>query len=264
MSEIDDDAKKALSNLGVSVAKEAYVDLLRPAAAEMGKNLFNVARLVSHALTPIEGMVWGLDKVRDWVKVALLKRLSKVAAEKIQAPPANIAGQILLQLPFCAEQERLREMYANLLAAAMNEDSVGDVHPAFVHVIQQITSEEAVVLQAIAGTDFTLSELTDEDGRLLRGSTISTQFNRFCKNTGVDATVPGSDAYLDNLLRLKILAEQNWSAGRFQASREGLHGEIQAFVETDVSRLIQVSAFGERFLTTCVKDVLATATGGGG
>jgi len=266
MIEKDDDVNKALANLGVgAVAKDAYADLLKPAAGELGKNILTVARLISHVFAPLEGMVWGMDKIRDWLKVALLKRLSKVEPEKIQTPPLNVAGQILLQLPFCAEQEqeRLREMYANLLAAAMDSDRVSNVHPAFVHVIEQITPEEAVILQNIARTRFSLIEKTDEEGRP-RGSSISIQFNAFCIGAGIHLDLASTEAYLDNLLRLKIVADQNWSSGRLRAKRNGYWaGGGSMYVETEVSKLIELSAFGQRFVDTCVVEV-GSATGKGG
>lgn len=252
-----DDAKKALSTLGVGpAAAELYVDLLRPAAKEMGSGLLTVARLIRYAFAPLDGAVWGLDKVRDWLSAALLGRLAQVAPENIQTPPPYVAGQILLQLPFCAEQERLREMYANLLAAAMNKEYAADVHPAFVHVIQQLTPDEAKVLRHIAARPmaFELQEVTNQDGSLQKGqSSLSDQFRHLCKAAGVDRP-DSSDAYLDNLLRLKLFSELQWTEGEFHAAGWNDHGEYGASIENAVSRTLQLSAFAEKFLKTCVGD----------
>lgn len=124
----DDETRKALATLGVGpAAAELYGDLLRPAARELGTNLQAVAKLITAALSPLHGMVWGIDRVRDWLSAALLKRLASVAPENIEPPKAHIAGQVLLQLSFCADQQHLRELYANLLATAMDRRSSASV-----------------------------------------------------------------------------------------------------------------------------------------
>jgi hypothetical protein len=253
---VSDEETKAVAAIGAGpAAKELYVDLAKPAAVEMSKNLSAVAKLVTHALAPLHGLVWGLDQVRDWLTSAVARRLEKVEPEEIQTPPANVAGQILLQLPFCAEEEHLREMYASLLASAMNKQTVQTVHPAFVHVVQQLTSDEAVILSHAATPGFRvdLVETTLQDGRTESGSSISEQFRVFCDGAGVRYP-EHSDAYLDNLLRLKILVEQYWTEGTFHGAHTSTHydDEVPASVMNSNTRAIELSAFGERFMAACV------------
>lgn len=261
MSTDEHNARDALTALGVGpAAKELYVDLLRPAAAETGKNLLDIAKLITMALTPLHGLVWGFDKIRDWLSAALLKRLATVAPDQIQPPAPHVAGQVLLQLPFCADQEQLREMYANLLASAMSRPSAGDVHPAFVHIIQQLTPDEALVLQRMsaAAKPFELHESFDEHGRLLKGihvDPIPAQFRVFCESAGVQDAAR-SNTYLDNLLRLRVLEEQRWTEGELHArSHYGFGvpmGERELVLANKNGRLIELSAFGQIFLRTCV------------
>lgn len=259
MATDDDNAREALTTLGVGpAAKELYVDLLRPAAKELGANLQVVARLITHAMTPLHGLVWGLDKVHDWLSAALLERLASVDKESIQTPPPYIAGQILLQLPFCADQAQLRELYANLLASAMQRNLADRVHPAFVQVIQQISPDEALILSAIAKSPhpFEIRESTSESGMALSGSKyVSDQFSRFCEAAGL-VNLPLSDAYLDNLLRLKILEEQQWTVGR-ASYRNNWSEERQT--ENVGMRLIQVSSFGAQFIGTVLAPKSAGA-----
>lgn len=252
MTKTTDPASDALIAMGVGpAAKELYVDLLRPAAREMGANLAVVARLVTVAFAPLRGMVWGLEKVQDWLSAALLKRLAHSLPENIQTPPSYIAGQILLQLPFCAEQEQLREMYANLLASAMRKDIAPHVHPAFVQVVQQLTPDEALILEALA-TDargFSPQEQIDDDGRRPSPS-INDQFRSFCVEAGV--TSPElSDAYLENLLRLRIFSEIHWNEGRIVEALGEMTLSHPPRIQNTSGRLIELTAFGENFLNTC-------------
>jgi hypothetical protein len=251
----DEKVAEALRTLGVApAAKELYIDLLRPAAAESGKNLLLAAKLVTIALTPLQGMVWGFEKIRDWLAASLLKRLSKTDPEQIQSPPSYIAGQILLQLPFCAEQDQLRELYANLLAAAMKKDTVATVHPAFVQVIQQLAPDEALILQyiAVSSSPFSVSETWSVDGRASKNTeSISKQFRRFCEGARV-SILSMSDTYLDNLLRLKLLTERRWTEGEFHPSGHTEHGEYPAHVENTDGRIVETSTFGDDFSGACV------------
>lgn len=45
------------------------------------------------------------------------------------------------------ESEKLREMYANLVAKSMNADFHDKVHPAYVEIIKQLSPAEAVFLE---------------------------------------------------------------------------------------------------------------------
>ncbi|HEX8410749.1 MAG TPA: DUF4393 domain-containing protein [Thermoanaerobaculia bacterium] len=254
MPESQDDAKNALVALGVGpAAKELYMDLLKPAAAELGGNLETIAKVVTLAMAPLRGMVWGAEKIQDWLSAALLQRLARVSSDKIQTPPLNVAGQIMLQLPFCSNEHELREMYANLLAASMNADTVHVAHPAFVHVIQQLTSDEAVVLKHIAAQNgFELRERVDDVG-VFRGETgrIVDQFQEMCRAAGAK-NPDASGKYLDNFLRLKILAEDRWSESEYHPGGVSDWGDYGPSVASEHRRLIVISDFGEAFVQGCV------------
>src|ERR1051326_6142234 len=87
------DAKDALATLGAGpAAKELYVDLLRPAAKELGANLHTVARAITIAMAPLRGLIWGFEKVHDWLEAALLRRLAGSDPEQTQTTPPYLAG----------------------------------------------------------------------------------------------------------------------------------------------------------------------------
>ena len=64
------------------VVPEIYKDLLQPTVKETGKNLLNVAKAISVALSPLKGAIWGFEKIEEWVSVKLTEKLSKTASEK--------------------------------------------------------------------------------------------------------------------------------------------------------------------------------------
>jgi len=267
MSTPDDTAREALTALGLGpAAKELYVDLIGPTAREMGGNLLAVAKLISVAMAPLHGMVWGLEKVRDWLAAALLKRLADVNPDDIQTPPPYIAGQVLMQLRFCADQEKLRELYANLLASAMQRDKLPGVHPAFATIIEQLTPDEAVILQGIADNheDFEFQEVRNERGHS-RGQ-IAKEFRKYCSSITV-TNIDASTTYLDNLLRLKLFEEVSWAAGlpqhrRFVPPPPSGGGGFNFPRDDDntTMRVVRLSAFGTQFLSACVRSETKTSS----
>jgi hypothetical protein len=78
--------------------------------------------------------------------------LRGVPGDRIQTPDPNIAGPALEALRFAGPQENLRELYANLLATAMDRDTARRAHPAFVEVIKQLAPDEARILSWIGRT----------------------------------------------------------------------------------------------------------------
>jgi hypothetical protein len=144
-------------------------------------------------------------------------------------------------------------MYANLLAAAMRKDLAGEIHPAFVQVIQQLSPDEALILSHIAAQPrpLELRESLDSRGRREFGTDyISNQFSQLCTRAGV-VRPDFSDAYLDNLLRLKLFDEFHWTLGQLQNAN---YFDDQKRVEHSTARPVQLSAFGERFFASCVPD----------
>jgi hypothetical protein len=193
-----------------------------------------------------------MERLEQWLASALLQRLAESKPEDIQPPQSYVAGQLLLQLQFCSEQEQLREMYANLLASAMLKDTATGVHPAFVQVIQQLTPDEAVILRHIAshGKNFSLDEsYTDLHGPVNAKGSVSDQFRITCEKAAV-VHPELSEAYLDNLLRLKVLTEQRWSESEYVTPRHW--ADNQGSVTNTAGRLVELSAFGEHFIRTCV------------
>ena len=258
MPHLDEDDVTTWMLAAIAVGHDAdalHDDLGGPAVLELDSNLQVVARRIAAALSPLLTMVWGIDRVHDWILVALLKRLALVAPEDIHPPRAYIAGQVLLQLPLCADQEHLLNLYANLLAAAMDRRRSANVHPAFVHVIQQLTPDEAVLLLHIATVtrSFSMSDQSTFRGYRRGQTSISEQFRVICEQSGA-SDASQSDGYLDNLIRLRIFTESNWTGGEYVPPGSNRRGIYQEFVENTIGRLIEFSSFGEKFLAICVRQ----------
>jgi hypothetical protein len=239
--------QEAAKSLGVGqLLPELYHDLLQPAVRETGQNLVPVAKAVGIAIVPLKAAVWGFDKVRDYLSVKVAARLATKAAGEIKTPNPIIAGPVIMGMAFTSEAPHLREMYANLLAAAMHGPSEGLAHPSFATLIQQLCPDEALILRQL-GKEHKAGEPVFHqiiDPNYAHGTdqnqSIETQWFAYCLKLNLTATGLG-ETYKDNLLRLAILAERTELLG---------HANMLGLWET---RYLSLTEYGDLFLDVCVR-----------
>ncbi len=135
---------------GLVEAVPVYQDAVQPAAKEIGTALQTVARSIHIALAPISALVWGYERIKDYLSEALAKRLEQVPPEHIITPNPTVAVPAIESLRYTAHDPTLREMYANLLATAIDARTAKEAHPAFAELIRQLSPDEARILKYIA------------------------------------------------------------------------------------------------------------------
>ncbi|HJR99976.1 MAG TPA: hypothetical protein VJ780_03490, partial [Flavobacterium sp.] len=77
---------------GLVKAIPVYQDTLQPAAKEVGKTLGTVAKVVNIALAPITALVWGYDRIEDFISTRVAEKLKNIPEENIITPPASVVG----------------------------------------------------------------------------------------------------------------------------------------------------------------------------
>lgn len=191
------------------LAKEipVYQDVAQPAAQQLGKDLVDVAKLLHVALAPVRGVVWGWDRIEEFVIERVGGKLKNVPAERIQPPDILVAGPALEALRFAGNEEVLREMYANLLATSLDSETAAKAHPTFVEILKNLKPDEARLLK-IFGTDI---EATCQPILEIRSSDNTPGFNIDARNFSVmgyeaHCQLPEqAPYYLDNLARLGLI-----------------------------------------------------------
>ena len=126
-----------------------YQDAIQPLAIEAGKALQTVGRTVNAALMPVRGLVWGVEKIEEFVQLRVSRKLADVPVENICTPDPAVAGPALESLRYTGHKESLSELYANLLASAMDKDTAKTAHPGFVEIIRNMSSDEARILEFV-------------------------------------------------------------------------------------------------------------------
>ncbi|MBD1995035.1 DUF4393 domain-containing protein [Leptolyngbya sp. FACHB-541] len=196
---------------GVFEAVPIHQDALQPAAKELGVGLQTVAKTIHIALAPISALVWGYEQIQEYITEALSSRLKRLPADQIITPSPAVAGPTLEALRFAGYEPTLRELYANLLATAMDAQTATDAHPAFVEILKQLTPDEARIMQLFAvrlafpmlkvDCQFRESQTSEafvEGFRALRNfSLLAEEANCSCPKL--------SESYIDNLCRLGLV-----------------------------------------------------------
>jgi hypothetical protein len=128
-------------------AADAFGKEVAPLGPRAGELAFRVGNLL---LDVLEGTVYGVEQVSAWLREAIATRLKGIPEERINKPNPRIAVPAVQALVYSMEEEHIREMFANLLAANMTERKENRAHPAFVEMIKQMTPMDAEVLAVVS------------------------------------------------------------------------------------------------------------------
>lgn len=143
------DPKTIIENLDKIESSYTYQSGMKGAVDEAGKALTTVGQAVNAALLPVRGLVWGAEQIAAWMNERVSEKLSGVSPEKIVTPNPHVAGPAIEALRYTAQEESLREMFAELLANSVNADKKDDVHPSFVDLIRSMNSLDARLLKEL-------------------------------------------------------------------------------------------------------------------
>ncbi|SPP31211.1 hypothetical protein ARAF_0324 [Arsenophonus endosymbiont of Aleurodicus floccissimus] len=153
--------------------------------------------------------MWGYDQIREFTATKVAEKLKDIAPENIVTPHPNVAGPAIEALRYTGHEESLSEMYASLLATAMNKDTIQKAHPAFVDIIKQLTPDEAKIVRGFAKDEsinplISVLATSRPDKNIYDGySIILKNFSQIGERAGCDY-VQLIPAYLDNLVRMGL------------------------------------------------------------
>jgi hypothetical protein len=136
-------------------------------------------------------------------------------------PAAYVAGPLLLSAALAADQSELREMYAKLLASAINASTATDIHPSFVGIISQLTSDEAKLVAAFTsrsifpGIRLSISSngIGEASNAANTARVIDPWFSTITSPTKF-AYPERLGSYVNNVVRLGLVHEGTWTSDR--------------------------------------------------
>ena len=159
----------------IETVPDLYDDALKPATQELGKTLSLIPCAINAALVPLRQWIAEREYKLAETEKLLAQKLEHVDEDKIVTPEAYVAISAIQAISYSMNSEELRNLYANLLAKAMNSDTKDEVHPAYVNIISQMSPLDARVLKIVANTkdnDFPLIDIVACNKSMLEKPTI--------------------------------------------------------------------------------------------
>lgn len=255
-------AQEALKVPGLLV--EIYGDLAKPGVKQAGRALETVIGLGNTILWPI---AWANERTR----VALEKNLEKYRKEMETVPEDKVVGvapeigvPVAEKLAYVTD-DRLTSLYVKLLATASNQVTLGDAHPSFVNVINNLSPDEALMLEYFVSKDampFVLAKAVQASN--LTHSFIS---GPIVPQEALDglAFPQNIEAYLSNLGGLGLLdvREDLWLSDDaiYAPLRDRHKNELEAIIAQNPSYTgrildftkgtVKRTSFGLKFMVAC-------------
>lgn len=198
---------------GVVEAVPIYDDLAQPALREIGTALATVAKTLHVVLSPLEGMIWSYERLKSFLTHKVAPKLAKTPAENFQTPAPNIAVPLLEAVRYCGESDSLSDLFASLLASSIDKEKEDIVHPSYVEIIKQLSSDEAKMIRFF-GSDLrkiigSRSPMIDIICNNIRGEgkfvDILRRYSWMLNYAGVDKIKKHSE-YFANLERLGLIS----------------------------------------------------------
>ncbi|WP_297845285.1 DUF4393 domain-containing protein [Pseudomonas sp.] len=251
---------------GLFKAVPIYDDMVQPVAKQLGKSLETVGKAINVALAPVGILVWGYEKCQEFISTKVADRLKDVAPEDIITPKPNVAGPAIEALRYTGHEESLSDMYANLLAAAMDKNTANEAHPAFVEIIKQLTPDEAkLIAYFMEPLAFPLITVRAGEKEFGTGNyDVAVNVSLFGELAKLDLPdlVP---MYIDNLCRLglaeappayvysdKHLYYELETSSRVEAYRQQV-ALTPELILTLVRGGVKVTSFGKQFGDICIR-----------
>ena len=239
------DIEKFSNILGADTVKRVYEDGLSQPVQEGGKAMTDLMKATRLFTAPIQflaayqdRLTKYLDKVREGVPLE----------RQIEAPP-SMSGPILERIKYLEEDNYLTNLYLSLLQKAIDKEKIGEAHPAFFHIIDQLSPDEAMILYVLGDNpihyDYTMDLLKSEEGREFWGAQIV-----------VYDTTPKEkltflehfDMYISHLESLNLVT---WPIMEQDPILEEIDGKK---TQTGIlsKSIIQLSKFGDLFVKACI------------
>ncbi|MDI5949131.1 Abi-alpha family protein [Flavobacterium yafengii] len=134
--------EKLANILGADTVKKIYEDGLSESVQETGKistDFIKAARLFT---APIQY----LGAYQDRLTKYLNKVREGVPEERQIEAPTSLSGPIMDRLKYLEDDNYLLDLYLSLLQRAIDKDRINEAHPAFFHIIDQLSPDEALIL----------------------------------------------------------------------------------------------------------------------
>lgn len=260
--------KEKLLEKAFGPASEEFGERIRPIGKDAGEVVVATVKTAKMLLAPVRAVVWGADKIEDWLHRDVDGKLKRVPEDRRIEPTLALAGPTVEAMRFIGGTPELRDMFGNLLANAMDANTARNAHPSFVEIIKQLSPDEARILRLLAGLlptgDVPMLEVRSE----IKGKDkpVWKLLIRYFSHVGDEARCQHPDlvgSYIDNLCRLELCRvpsdieladDEEYKSLENDPRIKALKAQLEEADEKlrTVRRAMIVTDFGRQFIAACV------------
>ncbi|MBC1306949.1 DUF4393 domain-containing protein [Listeria booriae] len=217
-------------------------------------------------------------------KESIAQEILKIPEDSIQEPHLSVVGPALEASKYYIEEGALRNMFAKLIASAMDSSKNSLTHPAFVEVIKQLSPFDALFIRNINNLlplkQIVIKGIEPEKTadmflkKFYDGPIITGFINFYYDNKYIDYVANAKS--ISNLLRLGLIDIVDAPVGDGTSAYDGINSGIELFKnrEENIELLkkandelpkehapyifetyrnyIRLTHFGESFFETCI------------
>lgn len=222
------------------VAKQVYQNGLSGSITELGKIGTDVVKTVRLFTFPIQA----LSKLQDKVERVLEAAYNKVPENNRQPAPPQLVGPVIEKLKYLPEGDELVKMYEELLARSIDSDRINEAHPSFIHIISQLSRDEAYLLFELKNKVFEVVDVMD----------FLSKENRFINRRIEKSNIPEDKLYFKNNIDLYYSHLESLSLVTWPVYKQDpivLNG-----IQTGLRRFskIELTVFGKMFIKACIPE----------
>ena len=246
----------------IETIPDLYDDAIKPATQESGKTLALIPRAINAALVPLRQWITEREYKLAETEKLLAKKLEHVAEDKIVTPEAYVAVPAIQAISYSMNSKELRNLYANLLAKAMNSDTKDMVHPSFVEIIKQMSPIDSLVFKTImerSGNPL-ISLIYENEQK----NNLSLNMNIININI---TSIESINVSIDNLIKQSLITipdgryyiqdnlyDQLLSSNQYKIAQQKYSSPPNGFKLTYKKGLIEKTNLGKVFYKTCVNN----------
>ena len=226
--------------LGAKTMEKIYDDGLSSSTKETGKALTDIVKTFRLFTLPFQYAATLQDRLDKYFH----KVRNDVPNERQIDSPPMIAGPIIERLRYLEENNHLTELFLNLLARSIDKERINEAHPAFIHIIDQLSPDEAIILFELKSKDIKVVDTMDYDDEK------NIFFNRQIIDGGFPVeklTFPANfNIYYNHLESLSLIS---WPM-------EKQDPIIENNVQTGLTRYsyLTTTEFGKLFVKACIPE----------
>lgn len=255
-------------------------DLVSPVAKRAGETLVDIWDIVFINVGAFaeKQRLTNVHNLKSF-KTQLESKISNIPPENIIEPPISIVGPTLESSKYYYNEPKLREMFANLVAASIDKTKSDDLHPSFPQIIQNLSPKDAEFLNVISNK-FSLAycqlryqkrekpNFSSFFSHFGEGNTITNYLLEFYYP---DNPLHDFSSTIDNLSRLKLIEilddKQFIDINRYAELLDNpiylynIANYINPYENpsesedkevTMIKGIINITAFGHKFISVCV------------